>query len=1501
MSDNGQLAARSGDVLHHPSLLADAIGGIAEGALYAAVYVGGTALVASGIGVAIGVALVVGATVEGFPGRWGNAAGEAVDSLLNMLGWQGPPDGVITTGSPNVMIGGKPAARAAGKADPAYLSLPASEAQESGLQRALALAATLSAVVMHPQPLLEAMRNGLRSAADADIGNAFTRLFMDMVQPVEASAAPHTSPAPQDQIACSKWHLAPGPLFLAEGSTKVFINGQPAARHGDRSTCEAKISVTEDHRVRIGGGTVVVRDIRSGKNALAWFIGSLAGGKALQRASELAQKLYLRVRLGRMLKRIPCPLNTAAGSARAAAGMAQLPARAVQTAHPVNIATGAKLLAGTEECDFTLEDRVPLVWQRVYHSLNQAEGVLGRGWMLPWETRLLGAFDAQGKLVLTWRDPVGRECVLGAVQPGDVVQFPTDGVTLCCGLNGVLVLQFASGENQRYEPDPVRPGEWRMVDIHDRRGNVQYLDWGEDGRLSAICGDNEALNVRLYYHAQHGRLSRVCQVTVEDNTEHLLVAYDYTASGELVSVTDADGVVTRRFSWHANGLLATHRYAGGLRIGYDWTETADGTARVCGYQVFDDSQPEARLLEQWHIVVDEAGRSATVSQREGAVTRHDWDAQQRITRYVDPWQQEWHYRWAEHEEQLLATQLPDGGRWQYGYDARGRLEDVTSPEGRTRTTRWHDYWALPMQQVDEQGGVWRCERNGVGDITSMTEASGAVTRYQVNALGDVIRETDTAGNSRDYRYDSCGRLIRSTNCSGNSAWWRYDARGRLTDVSDFGDNLSRAEWSPAGRLNASFTPAHVETRYRYDRSGRYCGEETWLAVSALAYNARDQVVAHTSPSGRITRWQYDDRGNLTTVINPAGERWQLDYDPAGRLSGQQDYAGVRQQRVYDARGRVTEITDLPSADAAQAGMEASPAPWAWVDGVKSGKPVPPASPKWPQEPDMAPRTVRYGYDADDRLVTRDTAEHHTRYRWQQGDVCIQRCAQADLQADAEAVAWQETLWLRYDAAGQLIEESGPQGAWHMERDVLGNLTHLHHPDGGRENFMRYGRGALLHHHVQFGGRITELAAFQRDKLEREVERSMGPLTLRTGYDVEGHIIRRDSEIEERGCDWQPDDRLSGESVITFGQHHQRRYSYSADGDLLHHRSLTDDYFRYDVAGNRVDRADQRVWRNLLTRLGQTTQRFDGFGRVCERRLASGVTQRLFYNSEQQLSRVEFSGDARFSHVEYGYDALGRRSRKVLYRHRPVGKDPIAPEVVTFLWRGMRLAEERSSRHPGQALKYLYHEGSHEPLARVLCEGSGSKIEWYHCALNGQPEMLTDEQGKLIWRGIPLGWGSYGTQIGSYDRDDTLWSHQSLALQGQYVDQETGLHYNLYRYYCPLTARFTQPDPIGLAGGINPYQYAPNALSWIDPLGLNRDKCKPSSPGSMQKEVERGQAPREIERVDRGHIPGQEAHVHYSDGTSSNVSGGVHDAHRGVPNPTKKARKWLISHGWTPPE
>ena len=61
--------------------------------------------------------------------------------------------------------------------------------------------------------------------------------------------------------------------------------------------------------------------------------------------------------------------------------------------------------------------------------------------------------------------------------------------------------------------------------------------------------------------------------------------------------------------------------------------------------------------------------------------------------------------------------------------------------------------------------------------------------------------------------------------------------------------------------------------------------------------------------------------------------------------------------------------------------------------------------------------------------------------------------------------------------------------------------------------------------------------------------------------------------------------------------------------------------------------------------------------------------------------------------------------------------------------------------------------------------------------------------------------------------------QNLRFQGQYLDRDTGLHYNTFRYYDPDIGRFISPDPIGLNGGINLSSYAPNPVGWSDALGL----------------------------------------------------------------------------------
>ncbi|MCC7412026.1 MAG: RHS repeat-associated core domain-containing protein, partial [Gammaproteobacteria bacterium] len=78
-------------------------------------------------------------------------------------------------------------------------------------------------------------------------------------------------------------------------------------------------------------------------------------------------------------------------------------------------------------------------------------------------------------------------------------------------------------------------------------------------------------------------------------------------------------------------------------------------------------------------------------------------------------------------------------------------------------------------------------------------------------------------------------------------------------------------------------------------------------------------------------------------------------------------------------------------------------------------------------------------------------------------------------------------------------------------------------------------------------------------------------------------------------------------------------------------------------------------------------------------------------------------------------------------------------------------------------------------------------------------------------------------------DPSLTVEFNVRFPGQYFDAETGLHYNYYRDYDPDTGRYLQPDPIGLAGGLNPYLYVnANPLRFTDPNGLQAGAIPPFS-------------------------------------------------------------------------
>ncbi|SAH80191.1 Rhs family protein [Enterobacter hormaechei] len=418
---------------------------------------------------------------------------------------------------------------------------------------------------------------------------------------------------------------------------------------------------------------------------------------------------------------------------------------------------------------------------------------------------------------------------------------------------------------------------------------------------------------------------------------------------------------------------------------------------------------------------------------------------------------------------------------------------------------------------------------------------------------------------------------------------------------------------------------------------------------------------------------------------------------------------------------------------------------------------------------------------------------------------------------------------RHDAAGRVLSESGINGAVGYEWDALSNLTGLTLPGGQKLAWLHYGSGHVSA--IRFGQQLV--TEFTRDRLHREVRRTQGAREQLRQYDSLGRRTLQRSELStdvtlpeqallERLYRYTARGELSGVSDTQRGE---VDYGYDAEGRLLKHYEARQGHsraqFSYDAADNLAASDDAvPVTDNRLQHWQALFMKYDHWGNLVSRRNGQ-YEQHYAYDAENRLVSARGTGPEGRFEARYHYDALGRRTRKIVTTTH-------GTTDTRFLWQGYRLLQEQ--QQTGLCSTYIYDPNeAWSPLARVdhLRDQNSGEINWFNTDLNGAPLEVTDERGAVRWSGQYGSFGEVRHQSEGFSRlvNRTAMAHQPLRYAGQYADGETGLHYNLFRYYDPQVGRFIVQDPIGLNGGWNLYQYAPNPLGWIDPLGL---KCSHSS-------------------------------------------------------------------------
>ncbi len=606
-------------------------------------------------------------------------------------------------------------------------------------------------------------------------------------------------------------------------------------------------------------------------------------------------------------------------------------------------------------------------------------------------------------------------------------------------------------------------------------------------------------------------------------------------------------------------------------------------------------------------------------------------------------------------------------------------------------------------------------------------------------------------------------------------------------------------------------------------------------VTHVAMSTNGLRLLATTPAGRKFRVELNDAGKLQGVTNPAGYRIGISYDEAQRPAGL-EAAGIETWRLGYSEGGKVESIRFPDGTERRFQYDRAQQTLRTTNRLGHTQSLSTSNGTVSSIADANGHETHFGYGAwnrPDRAALPDGSEETYRYD-ANGAVAAIRWANSDAveienneRGEPLTMAYSDGQRLRfaYDDAGHIIKAASDSGAFRFgwekgrlieEASESAVVRYAYHEDG-RLAAQTYPGGGRVEFSYDPDGRITlvrdwkgGLHTFEHTPTDdRTIQRSPSGLKTLVTFSAAG----QPTNTFVRGGRGQPMFSTSftydGERRMTSDQdseHGSRVYRYDAEGQLL--GVITSDgkqseSFAYDGAGNRIH-SDGHIASfgsvNELLQQGSVGLRYDGRGNATIWP-GTGGSWRLRWDERGLL--VAAAGPAG-EHVRFLYDVFGRRIRKQL--------EDANGKVIRqsrYVWAGEHLIAQYTESHSEvRSQEFLYLPGTFTPLTTRI----DGRVYSYHCDPRGAPTRMTDDNGRVVWAATYRAFGEAVVHLNEVDNP--------LRLPGQWLDEETGLHYNRFRYYAPKLGRYLSRDPLGIAGGFNLYTYSGNdPVNRSDPLGL----------------------------------------------------------------------------------
>lgn len=817
--------------------------------------------------------------------------------------------------------------------------------------------------------------------------------------------------------------------------------------------------------------------------------------------------------------------------------------------------------------------------------------------------------------------------------------------------------------------------------------------------------------------------------------------------------------------------------------------------------------------------------SRAVSKRdpEGAITEYALDGSGRVVRVTEAK--------GTGDERAMAIAYDNLGRvvtvtaeadartpattWRLSYDTRGNATEIRDPEGAVQRFAF-DTQGNPVTVTDAQGEVWSYEYDAAGNLVRQTDPAAASTFFFYDGAGNLVRvrdqtgaewsyvvdargrrmsRTDPMGGIRRYQYDDDGNLLSMTDEVGRKEVMRYDILGRVVEFTNRGE-VVRLEYPDTGdpAVGDLFQATrqifgNAERAVRYDELGRIVEVRTTVGAddvrtAQLAYDKRGRIVAVTGPLGHTERLEYSRRGETIRHVDPLGHATTVEYDDRGNVVRVTDARGSVTSYQYDGLNRRTRATK-PDGGYQRWTYDLSGRVLAHVD--EDG------------------RTRRYEYDTVGRLTGESLFAS-------EGSSTAEQSFQFTHDPRGRLMGWTDGTYsatFSYDNVGRLIGEVTDIGS------VTLASSYSHYPDGQRRRFVGPD-GQAQEFSYDDTGRLAAVE-FGQDGVLTLSDYYLGTPRLRvypggakriTATNSIGETIqvtRRDpagNHIAEHSFSYDS----AGQLVDYALNGDQRQFGYDATGRLT---TVTTDgqvteSFTYDATGNRLTaKSHEGTWgygvNGELLSDGRGSFDYDNHGNLISKTV-NGVTTSYLFDSANQLVRVTRSDDS--VDVRYGYDPLGQR----------LWKDVDGVRTYFAYSEDGLIGEYRPDGSPRRTFEYGSGGMSAFTPDVVRIDNQRLFLEEGRSLL---PFAAVAKTGAVAWENEVSAFG----ESTSYPSDGRA---SPFLYPGQYVDLETGLANNLYRYYAADLGRYISPDPLGVLAGpfANSYLYAGgDPVNFMDPFGL----------------------------------------------------------------------------------